>query len=141
MSNLASKSKASVFDGTKAQEWDVYDSLLNEVKPYCHPDVPIEIVVQSKDPIHFSKHHKSVMKELYDESRKNGRISIIMELDGRQVELIRNPVMNARLTVIIHRKPKDEQLTFREAKNILKEVEKILGIEIKWGRPFPRGSC
>jgi|Deesub1362A_J573_1020465.scaffolds.fasta_scaffold00392_38 hypothetical protein len=124
------------------ESWKEYDMMLENVKMYCHPDAPTEIIVHSKNSFHFSSQYESpIMNKLYDKSKKNEKITVVLNINGRKVELARNPIIGDRLTVTIYRSPKDTRLTFVEARNILKEVEKILGVEINWGRPFPRGSC
>ena len=122
-------------------DWRGYDIKLKEVEVYCHPDAPTEIIVHSKNSFQFSQYKSQIMNELYNESKENEKVAVVININGRKVELIRNPIMSGRLTVIIHRVPKDTPLTFVEAREVLKEVEKILGIEIEWSKPFPRGSC
>jgi len=121
--------------------WREYDIKLKEVEIYCHPDAPTEIIVYSKNSFQFSRYKSKIMNELYNENKKNEKVRIVTNINGREVELTRNPIMSGRLTVIIHRAPKDAPLTFVEAREILKEIEKMLEIEIEWSKPFPRGSC
>ena len=116
--------------------------LLERLKYYCHPDAPKEIIVHSKNVFDFSEDYKSeIMRELFDPSKRDVKVTYDIEIKGRNVTIMRDPVMNGRITVIIYREPKNATLTFSEAYEILKHVEKILDVNIPWGKPFPRGSC
>jgi len=116
--------------------------LLERLKYYCHPDAPKEIIVHSKNVFDFSEDYKSeIMRKLFDPSKRDVKVTYDIEIKGRNVTIMRDPVMNGRITVIIHREPKNNTLTFSEAYEILKHVEKILDVNIPWGKPFPRGSC
>jgi len=116
--------------------------LLEGLKYYCHPDAPKEIIVHSKNAFQFSEEYKSeIMRKLFDPSKKHVKVTHEMEINGRKVTIMRDPVMDGKITVIIHREPKNATLTFSEAYKILKRIEEILGVNISWGEPFPRGSC
>lgn len=116
--------------------------LIERLKYYCHPDAPKEIIVHSKNVFDFSEDYKSeIMRELFDPSKRDVKVTRDIEIKGRKVTIMRDPVMEGRITVIVHREPKNTTLTFSEAYGILKHVEKVLGINISWEKPFPRGSC
>ncbi len=116
------------------------DELLNH-KGFCRPDVPIEYIVVSKDSLPHGGYENPFMAELYEPSKSGTKISIKTLVNGREVELVKDPILEGRLVLVVRRRPRDTVLTFKEVLEILLKVEELLGVKIEWGRPFPRGSC
>lgn len=104
------------------------DKDLISIKSYCHPDAPKEFIVISEN----------VVVESGRDYTKSVEAVLIRD---RYVEIIRDPLLGGKLEVVIKRDPKNTLLTYSEVFEILQEVTRKLGVEIKWKRPFPRGSC
>ena len=102
------------------------DKDLLNIKSYCHPDAPKEFIVISENVVLGKNYDKSVETML---------------IKDRYVEIIKDPLLCGKLEVVIKRSPKNTLLTYSEVFEILQEVTAKLGVEIKWKRPFPRGSC
>lgn len=117
------------------------DELLEEAGRYCHPDAPLEYVVVSRSRFQRGRYESKLLAELYDPSRAGDKVSVKLEVDGREVELVKDPVLDDRFQVVVRRSPRNARLTFREVASILSRIEELLGEEIDWGTPFPRGSC
>lgn len=117
------------------------DELLKEVGRYCHPDAPIEYVAISKNKFPHYGYKNKLMAELYNPFKTSTKVSVKLEIDDREVELIKDPVLDGRLEVVVRRRPRNSLLTFREVVSILHHIEVLLEEEIEWETPFPRGSC
>lgn len=117
------------------------DRLLLSIRKYCHPDAPKEYVVISKKAIPHGKYDSPPLSVLYDISKANVKVSYNMVINGREVELVKDPALDGRLVVVVRRGSRGGLLTFGEVFEILQTLEGVLGIKIEWGRPFPRGSC
>lgn len=117
------------------------DEELLHIRRYCHPDAPTEYIVISKNSLPHKKYKNSLMAELYGESKSSVKVSLKTLVNGREVELIKDPLLDSKLEVVIKRQPRNTILTFREVFEILHTVEELLGVEIGWKRAFPRGSC
>lgn len=117
------------------------DEELLHARMYCHPDAPTEYIVISKNVLQHKRYENPIMAELYGESKSNEKVSLKILVNGREVELIKDPLLDGKLEVVIKRQPQNTILTFREVFEILHAVKELLGVEIEWKRPFPRGSC
>jgi hypothetical protein len=102
------------------------DKELLNLRRYCHPDAPNEFIVISENAIPVKNDTKKVES---------------MVVRGRYVEIIYDPQLSGKLEVIIKRAPKNTLLTYSEVYEILQEITRKAGFDIKWKRPFPRGSC
>lgn len=117
------------------------DELLRDVGRYCHLDAPIEYVVISKRRFQHFIHRNRLMAELFNPSKAEVKVSIKLEVDGREVELIKDPALEGRLEVIARRNQRDTMLTYKEVATILNHIDALLEEEVDWETPFPRGSC
>ncbi|MEM0038715.1 MAG: hypothetical protein QXX81_02420 [Zestosphaera sp.] len=117
------------------------DNELLNIRKYCHPDAPTEYIVISKDTLPHKEYENPLMAELYGPSKFGVKISLKTLVDGREVELIKDPILDGKLEVVVRRQPRNTTLTFKEVFAILHKVEELLGVKIEWRRPFPRGSC
>ncbi|MEM0285179.1 MAG: hypothetical protein QXZ22_02435 [Sulfolobales archaeon] len=117
------------------------DELLREVGKYCHPDAPIEYIVISRNAFLHRNYKSEIMKKLYDPSKAGVKVSLKLEVNGREVELVKDPVLSGRLEVVVKRRPRNDTLTFKEVVSILQSIEALLEEKVDWGYPFPRGSC
>jgi hypothetical protein len=102
------------------------DRDLLSIKNYCHPDAPTEFIVISENAVLDRNDTKKVET---------------MIVKDRYVEIIKDPQLGGRLEVVIKRAPKNTLLTYSEVYEILQEIARKIGSEIRWKRPFPRGSC
>ena len=119
------------------------DKVLLSIKKYCHPDAPKEFIVLSKEPINIKAEdlQNELVKELFNPLREDEKTAIKLILNDREVEIIRDPLLEGKLEVVVKREPKGTFLTYKEVYEILKKCEEALGLKISWKRPFPRGSC
>lgn len=111
-------------------DWELLDERL-----------PVEIVIHSVQAFEFKEYKNNILRKLYALKTKYKKVAVFTKIDGRKVDIIKDPVMEGHLTVIIHREPKNVRLTLAEAEKIIGKVEKLLEVSIEWGKPFPRGSC
>jgi len=114
--------------------WEFLEGLLRS-RGFCRPDAPNEIVVISRDPVDWGREPLKGLRG------GGGRASMNFLIRGRSAEVVWNPVLDGRVEVVIRSGPKGGRVSFLEARQILEEVEALLGIKPVWGRPFPRGSC
>lgn len=124
------------------QSWKLLDEkLIKNLNLYCYPDAPLEIIIHSHQKLDFRNYKNNLLKRLYNPKERNKKVVVPFKIHSRKVDIVRSHVMDGRLTVIVHRYPKNKLLTFEEVFKILKKVEKNIGMELSWERPFPRGSC
>jgi len=123
--------------------WKRMDVLLLQVseKGFCSSDVPKEIIIISEKPLKHELYENEILRKLYDPEKVNKKMAHKLLLDNRWVEVIKDPLLDGRLEVIIKREPSMALLTFSEAYNIINKLQKMLGLDLQWRRPFPRGSC
>jgi len=123
--------------------WKRMDKLLLSLKEkgFCQPDAPKEIIIISEEPLEHKVYENEILRKLYDPSKVNEKRTHILIINGREVEIIKDPLLDGRLEVVVKRYPKNTLLTFSEAYNIIEELQRILELNLHWKRPFPRGSC
>jgi len=116
------------------------EMLLSMAGKYCHPDAPKEFIIISEEPIKPETCESDLLKQLNLADNEN-KVTVKLQIEGREVEIIKRPELDGRLEVVIKREPKNTTLTYGEVYSILGICEKLLGIKIAWKKPFPRGSC
>ncbi len=117
------------------------DNELLNIRRYCYPDAPTEYIVISKNTLPHKRYENPLMAKLYGQSKSGVKVSIKTLINSREVELIKDPILEDKLEVVVRRRPRNTTLTFKEVFEILHKVEELLGVKIEWRRPFPRGSC
>ncbi|MBS7281331.1 MAG: hypothetical protein KIH09_16055 [Candidatus Freyarchaeota archaeon] len=124
--------------------WKEMDKLLLEVKEkgFCSSDAPKEIIIISKEPLKYNKvHENDILRKLYDPNKVKEKVTYNLLIENREVEVINDPLLDEKLEVIVKREPSIVPLTFGETYNIINKLQKMLGLNLRWKRPFPRGSC